>query len=600
MLALENRLQELSLQIDSLESELQAANTVSNEDRNEEISKDTPVSIPRALASQLFVLQSLYTEAKSHLDEQNLPDLHVSLAKIESKLSQFDAEYPHILLSVDFHRKLDSFRQQFDSLSTALWEQNIQVTQTYVKLDKSPNVEFVGEEYPLLRETTVRSLDPIISKLSADLSISKFSSAGHKLEWDESPISTVDELVNNSIAFVEFVGTNAPSKLLTAISNRYGSQLAANITRIALPKLLEINPKPNAEHISESMNHLNSVFLANQWQKSSELTQYGRNFDSIYADFRRNQYLSQLRQLLIDASPVSEDKRVHLIKSKEEIEDTDQPEEEKDEWDWNDDDEEEEEEQSNRNNNIAENDKNDAASSKGYIVDLWEKYSNEVQVKPRDPFITLYRALLPQAYENNHLWIYADTKNFRAYLGETEIADELVLFAHYHLKQYIDEWQERFENEELPLLFGKHQQQQIKELMHQVESIAMNTNEAGGPDLRQSVLGRLVEQCVVFVINTVEQNRDIGDEESKHYASLISKLSPLALYFSDVNLTVPSWNKLEVLKQLLTSNLATIREMHVQHMLLDFAPEELYSLITALFVDSPVRREVISVVTSGQ
>lgn len=599
MLALENRLQELSLQINSLEDELQAANAAGNQQSSDKVEQEeVPLSIPRALASQLFVLQSLYTEAKSYLEEQNLPELRTIVNKIESKLNEFDVEYPQVLLSVDFHRKLDSLKQQLDNMCTSLWTQSIIVEKNHLEFNKNANIEFVGEEYALLRETSVRSLDPLVSKLSADLSISKFHSAGHKLEWEESEVSKFDDLANNCIAFVEFVGANAPSKLLTAISKRYGSQLGANITRVALPKLLELNPKPSAEYISELMNNINSALLANKWQKSSELTQFGKNFDSVYADFSRNRYLSQLRQLLIDVSPVSEDKRMQLIKPKEEPEVAAQPEEEKDEWDWNDDEEEEEEaEQKSQHHN---DDKNTDVTSKGSIVDLWDKYCSELPVKARDPFITLYRALVPQAYENNHLWIYADTKEFRAYLGETEIADELVLFAHHHLKQYIDSWQERFENEELPLLFGNQQQQQVKELMQQVESIAMNTTEAGGPELRQSVLGRLVEQSVVFVINTVEQNRDIGEEESKHYASLISKLSPLALYFSDVNLNVPSWNKLEVLKQLLTSNLATIREMHFQHMLLDFAPEELYGLITALFVDSPVRREVISIITSGQ
>lgn len=599
MLALENRLQELSLQINSLEDELQAANAASNQQISDKVEQEeAPLSIPRALASQLFVLQSLYTEAKSYLEEQNLPELRTIVNKIESKLNEFDVEYPQVLLSVDFHRKLDSLKQQLDNMCTSLWTQSIIVEKNHLEFNKNANIEFVGEEYALLRETSVRSLDSLVSKLSADLSISNFHSAGHKLEWEESVVSKFDDVAKNCIAFVEFVGANAPSKLLTAISKRYGSQLGANITRVALPKLLELNPKPSAEYISELMNNINSALLANKWQKSSELTQFGKNFDSVYADFSRNRYLSQLRQLLIDVSPVSEDKRMQLIKPKEEPEVAAQPEEEKDEWDWNDDDEEEEEaEQKSQHHN---DDKNTDATSKGSIVDLWDKYCSELPVEARDPFITLYRALVPQAYENNHLWIYADTKEFRAYLGETEIADELVLFAHHHLKQYIDSWQKRFENEELPLLFGNQQQQQVKELMQQVESIAMNTTEAGGPELRQSVLGRLVEQSVVFVINTVEQNRDIGEEESKHYASLISKLSPLALYFSDVNLNVPSWNKLEVLKQLLTSNLATIREMHFQHMLLDFAPEELYGLITALFVDSPVRREVISIITSGQ
>jgi protein transport protein DSL1/ZW10 len=117
-------------------------------------------------------------------------------------------------------------------------------------------------------------------------------------------------------------------------------------------------------------------------------------------------------------------------------------------------------------------------------------------------------------------------------------------------------------------------------------------------------IGSLLSAVINKVIVDIEDLSDISEAESQTLIALCNKLSTLEDIFipeTDVGATsmaavyVRSWLKFQYLINILESSLADIRFLWTEGELrLEFSPEEVIELITALFAESDHRRKTLS------
>lgn len=381
-----------------------------------------------------------------------------------------------------------------------------------------------------------------------------------------------------------------------------------------------------------------------------------KNFPSSWSEKRRLKYLGDLRSLYTNNTPITEESRRKLIsipsvsaktykfagledssnpsgpsgssgssgsskpsEPSEPVEPEEPAEDTADEWEWNEDEDEDEDEaedekKDNDNEIVKENEEEkqeqkaetvvessaiDESSSSlknnednGSVVNLYGEYVKELGFSEKDPFFTLYRAITPLSYTNSssNLWIFSDTLYFLQHINQ-EIPD-LKEFANSNLSEYVKQNVQEFQYDLLPHAMGDKNLTGADNIINRVLAIAHEANDEGGEELREFVVCQLIELVAFYIINEVEGKRDIAADESSQLAELIKKLESLAVVVKDVNTSVPSWNKFQMLGQILASNLANIGLLFEQNMLLDFTPQELTSLIESLFVDSARRNKL--------
>ena len=550
----------------------------------EQDNKGGSITVSSELVQKLFVLRAQHDEVQSLISSQ---DFDASLEKLDTlrgKLDEFNQAYPNTLLAVDVHRKIENMAAQVAENADKQWNEVVTLTSSSLSVK---NAYISGLAMQTGSSKLFADLDRVVMQpllaLQIDLAFSDFT-----LTWSKRrDLPSLDKLVANVRCLIECVA-KMPEPLRMLIPRRFGAQLINKLRRQTLPKLYPNTSDPSdfQQQLLKVLPPLESQFLSPLWTHTSDLTQFAENFAHMWPEIRQDHYLMLLRKIY--QNPITEESRLQIVDWYEEPIAEERP--PKDEWDWDDDEEDD-----------AGDESPPQEPAVGSLISLWRNYIEEVQSPAL--FHALYRALVPVAYESHDLWIYEDTCKFLSHIRALSPAngnviaetEPLVRLCDDHLDRFVKKELDTFENSLLPALFRPdHSQEALTKILSEIDNLAMSVNLVGGPELRQRVLSLIVERVAVYVIAAVEQQHDIGDSESQNLSIIISRLNPLGVYFDEVAASVPSWTKMEVLRTLLTSNLASIGELLEQHQLLDFSPDELASLVGALFQDSSERTRLIT------
>lgn len=601
------RLREVDAQIHAISSQILAK--VAEDARSSFLQARAPTSakdwLTPELLDNLWLIKNGFDEAVQLLKLGDLALCSQSLERLGSTVAKFEQEYPTALLTVDICRRLAHLRKDLTTNVNKAWHEIITLTgnSLTVHVQDGDKTQFVLEASNRLTESFIQRafgeslIEPIVDHQII------LSNQGSTLSWKACPNPSVDILAGNIASLISFCKA-LPKPLRDAIPRRWGTYFVGRITRSGMSRLYPDEPSPSAFKAQlHAFLDLESELRSTGWISTREISHFVSNFDSRWKDLRKESYLLKLRELFRRLVPDSEDAREKLIGAIEEEECLPQPlNGDNDGWDWNEDEDEEEAEDAAKPAPTADGEGGSSAST-GQLIKLWLDYAEELGFHEYEPFFSLYRAVAAVSYEEHHLWAYTDTVAFvRKINRNKEPIDvaQLLAFANEKLRKFVVKYMDSLKYDILPGLFGEalKASKAIGRLRSLIDSVAVSTNNAGGTTLRHMVLSQLLEQTAVYLCETICELTDIGEGASQSLAILITKVSSLAVYVEDPNGSIPSWTKLDMLRQLLTTNLATIEDLFDRGQLADFDSNELTQLIQSLFRDSHLRARLIYKVES--
>lgn len=595
------RLQEVDAQINETSSQILAK--VAEDVRTSIGQSRAPSSsnewLTPELLDTLWLLKNDFDEAAQLLKSDKLAPCFQCLERLSSTVAKFEHNYPTALLAVDVSRKMAQLRKDLTAAVNKAWHEMIELSETSltVRVQDGENAQFVLAASNRLTESFIQRafgeslIEPIINHQII------LSHQGMSLNWTACSNPSVDILVGNIASLVSFCQT-LPRPLSEAIPLRWGKYFISNVIQNGMIRLYPDEPSSSSFKARlHSFLDLETELKRTGWISTRDISHFVSNFDSRWTDHRRESYLLKLRELFRQSAPISEDARGKLIGIIEEDEPLPQHSNSDDNgWDWNEDEEEGEAEELEKPASSSE--LKETSTAQGQLIKLWLNYANELGIESHEPFYSLYRAVAAVFYGEEHLWAYADTIAFVKIItkkqGSIDV-DQLLAFANENLRKFVVGYMDLLKFDILPSLFAGASKgdKAVGRLRSLIDSVAISTNDAGGATLRHYVLSQLLEQTAVYISKTILALTDIGEGESQTLAILITKVSSLAVYVEDPNGSIPSWTKLDLLRQLLTTNLATIEDFFDRGELADFDSTELMQLIKSLFRESHMRTQLI-------
>jgi len=119
-------------------------------------------------------------------------------------------------------------------------------------------------------------------------------------------------------------------------------------------------------------------------------------------------------------------------------------------------------------------------------------------------------------------------------------------------------------------------------------------------------MGAVVEVVLTDVLDSILHLLDITESESGRLNRLCIRLKTVENLFvripeedSEIASYVPCWFKFNYLSALLEGTLVDITDLYREGHLVDFRPQEIVSLVKALFADTSLRARTIDLLLSG-
>lgn len=521
-------------------------------------------------------LKRQYLTIQSLREKGNLENALVEVDTARQQNAEFQRMYPHATLNGDLEIQINTLESLIYADVTAKWKQlvNISKTDTEIVISVKPELQDVWSLFEMceprnrLIQTFILDFGEAI-QLIADLGVDDVGDTETSVALGLGPAKTVEILIYTVQTFVLSCSSILIPQLYEKVARKYGHRLSEQIMNDAIPKLYPKDPNQYQDFSAEvrGLKGLEELLTSIDWYKGVVLTNYTENFDNKWLQHREGIYLDRLRALLSKVMPVPA----------------------QDEWDWDGDEEETEE---------VEQDADSAPNET--VIDIISAFVAETNHNI-DHFLTLYRAMSPHHYPSK-LQLYTDGSNLISAISNLPHSED----ASQKLLEFIGDQLavvlKKFAAEIEPLVSAGRiacaRPSLGKQIVDQVDKIAQESTLAG-PETRQHILVDIVERIAVDVIRGIESCQDITEEQCSEQVAFIDALNPISAFFRNISDQVPSWIKLQRLREILNSNLSDIRNMYERHMLNDFSGQELENLIIALFVDSDQRQELIEIFIHG-
>lgn len=584
------------------------------------------------LESLLGELNSARLSAVAALDTDDYDLAARSLGELAQLLARLDAAYPNTLLSADLRERYRVLQAELEARRAP--EALLARENSRGDVLRFPPPESQGSTSSAGRAFLLQQLTAVFHSVLRREYVRTEDDVEMGLRLVSGRAETVQEILNVLERLAEFVAAFAPPSVRDQFPATFGSVLALELRRTTLLNLL---PEDRADlpHYREGLELVRPFELRlrelGYFREDENIAEeLLRTYEKRWHTARERQYMTIMRRMLMHSPHPTPSQRRELVAVPPPAEPEPQVQQpqapaaetqpEDDGWDWSGDDDEgdaEPEGVSEASVSVpaperasspperrpaaataptdgapaaAASPDDPAEPTKGDIVDLYEHCIADLGTPSAELYVQLYTALLPSAYApDQRIEMYTDAMYMSIHTGSEELREFAAGVLQQHINRRIDE----AVHDLLPLALADTGHNGGA-LLQFLKKTGQEAEEEGGAELRERVLGAVLEATAVQALRTVIARADIPEDESARLAAYVLQLDAVRAPLQDVNLSAPSWHKLQIMGQLLASNLVTIGLMREQHMLVDFSPEELTQLVSALFVDSPRRAALIA------
>lgn len=563
-----------------------------------------------------------YKSANSALESKDLETAQTNAVELATALTEFEQTYPGTLLGADMRERLNQLHKNVLNAGKSVIPVAVSDEHVVVKFADINTGEKSDKMVSFLADVFKHALD--LEYTGAE---DKNEDGLVLTKCEKGEKCNLPELASVLDAIVTYVNTNASQPFLESFTYSRGALVGLQLRRETLPSMLPSN-RADLPAFVKSLEVLAPI--DEKLQKSgylhgeSALNKFLETYEDVWVSVKEKQCMSKLREVLLThKNSLTLELRRQLVSEHNDatvsipdpepelVEDVDEVEEKvDDEWDWDDDEEEEEEkdEQKDEQKEVpatkpikqsekttpqpGNTEKSNPAIERGQLVQIYEECAS---LRPESTLLytNLYRSLSLLLYSRatDRLLLYTDALYLSRHVHSAELAE----FAESNLNLYIRECTETIMHELLPAALGKPgtEDAKLSSYLHDLSAVSF---EEGKHALRERVLGPVLEAMAVYITRQVVKKTDISANESDELARFIRSLNVYAAPLADINVLVPSWNKLQMLSQVLSSNLVNIGLMHEQLMLVDFSTDELSRLVQALFVESDRREALLSAI----
>lgn len=569
-------LETVQQQLGQVESEIEDAvaeliQSIQTVDVAESSSEEDAIKTNLDTLNELWVIKSAVQELESL---ESLGELSIAFSQLEefkTRLQRFAGAHPSALLIADLERKSTDIAKRLRQQLEENWRNAVSVNKTEKSIEMnlavSPEVYETARDFmPTLIEDFLVALSPVFEAI-INLQVHEVFESETSVEFSyNSGDLDVAMLIDVVQTFVLAIGgVLAPVPELQArIARRYGHNMVENLVHKSFPNLFpEQSENLHAfKKDIEGVRGLEDVMLTEGWVKSHELSSFANSFDNQWNLSRNNYYLAKLRESLAGEYKV-------------------------DSWDWDGED-------------FGDDDGFDEEpESKEKALDIFQAFLWETDL-PVDSLLAVFRALAPAFYRKHPMTLYVETMYILAEVSNAPARPKSLelteMFANQLLADILAENAASLDRELYAIkIDATYSPSAVKSVMDKLEQIAQTASSAG-PQIREHVISQAVEQVVTYLIRSVEAIEDISETESINISTTINEFRGCAAFFENVAVSVPSWVKLQRLTAIVSGRLDDIADLTASGQLSDFSAVELESLITALFVDSDHRQQVLDLV----
>lgn len=573
------RLEEVHAQLNEVQQELDNSvkdlvETIKTVHASNEGSAEQEIRSQRQILDELWVIKSAMQELESLESLGELDTALLNLQKCTARVEKFAAEHPTALLTADFERRLNDMGKGIRQRLQSEWNKSVFVTKSdatfEIRLALDPGLFETANLYmPNLVEEFIVSLSPVFDAV-INLEVREVFEDENSVELgrtkDQLDVITMIDVVQTLVLALGGVLAKVPD-LQARIARRYGHYLIENFVHKSFPGLFP----ENAERLDvfkkdvEGLRGLEDVMTTEGWTKGRELSLFANSFESQWTLNRQNHYLSRLR------TAISGEYKV-------------------DSWDWDGEDVDDDGE---------DGFDDDASIPREKALDIFHEYAWELDTDA-DYLLAIFRALAPKYYRNYPMLLYVESLRLLAEASSLQLGQNAIEttenFANHVLAGVLADNASAMDRYLYAVkVSDPYNPGTVDQIMKEVDKVAQSSGEAG-PQIREHVISQTVEQIVTFLIRSVEAMEDISEVESFNIATNINAFRGCSAYFENILVSVPSWVKLQRLETIVQGRLDDIAQMTASGMLSDFSAAELEGLITALFVDSDHRQQVLDLV----
>lgn len=574
-------LETVQRQLEEIESEIDGAVTdliqcIQTAEIVEDTGEQEAIQTNLAIVSELWVIKSAVQELESL---ESLGELSVAFSQLEdlkSRIQRFATEHPSALLIADLERRSATIGKRLREQLQEKWLNAVFVRQKEhaieLKLAVAPETyETVREFMPSLIEDFLITLSPLFEAI-VDLQVREIFEDETSVELSQNSgdmdVVTLIDVVQTFVLAIGGVLADVP-ELQARIARRYGHNLVENLVHKSFPSLFP-EESENLQAFRkdiEGVRGLEDVMLTEGWVKGHELSSFANSFDEQWNMSRHNHYLARLRKSLTGEYKV-------------------------DSWDWDG------EDWDGDDGDDADNLEEEPAS-KEKALDVFQAFLWETDLEV-DFLLALFRALAPLFYRKHPMTLYVETMYILAEVSNAPARPKSLelteTFANQLLADILADNAASLDRELYAIkVDATYSPTAVKSIMDQLERIAQ-TSSSAGPQIREHVISQAVEQVVTYLIRSVEAIEDISETESINISTTLNGFRGCAAFFDNVAVSVPSWVKLQRLGSIVSGRLDDIADLAASGQLSDFSASELENLVTALFVDSNHRQQVLDLV----